>query len=111
MTDYIQRNLAQTATLWNSPTRDVFGNLTAWTKVSIKVRWEDRTDLFIDSSGNEVRARARVYLDRDVALGDYLFLGTSTGADPLVVDDAYQVRDFKKIPNLAGDMFERRVFL
>ena len=112
MTDYIARNLKQTLTLWAKSSIDVFGKVTWATPITVKCRFEERSELFIDASGNEVRARARVYIDTDAALGDYILLGTSTVADPTTLTNtAFEVRDFKKIPNLAGTRFERRVFI
>ena len=79
--------------------------------VILNGRWEQRTDLFIDSAGQEVRSAARVYLDADVAVDGYVFLGESTGTNPLTVSGARQIRDFRKTPNLKANLFERVIFL
>jgi hypothetical protein len=108
---YLERNLKQDLVYWAPGTPDGFGGKTFITPVAILGRWEDRTNLFIDSNGNESRSSSRVYLKQDVVLEGYLFLGTSTASDPLTVAGAKEIRDFRKIPDLAATSFERRVLL
>lgn len=109
---YITRNLRQIVTYWSPGVPDGFGGITFGAPIQIKGRWEDRTDLFIDPQGKEVRSAARVYVVQDVALRGYLFLGTSTAADPTVESvGALEIRDFRRTPNLLATEFERRVLL
>ena len=107
----LTRNLKQTITLWSFNGLDNTGDPAFASTVQISGRWEDRTEKFVNARGEETRSRSRVYLDQDVNLGDYLFLGTDATADPTGVVAAFAVQDFRKIPNIDGDQFERRVLL
>lgn len=108
---YITRNLKQTITYWGPGTPDGLGGNSYPSPVKIKGRWEDRTTLFTDRSGNEKRSSARVYVNQDVTLNGYLYLGNSTAADPTTVVDARLILDFRKVPNLRATEYERRVLL
>jgi len=108
---FLTRNLLQTATLWTRDSVDSYGDPTFSAPVSILVRWEQKTELFVNVRGEEKRSNSVVFLDRDVAVGDFLLLGTSTAADPTSVQNAQQVQDFRKIPSLDGSKYERRAIL
>ena len=105
------QNLKQDATYWAVSGVDNFGDPSFASPVGIKCKWEDRTELFIDPDGREQRSRSVVYVDTDVVIGGYLFLGTSTGTDPLAVTGAFIVKDFKKVSNFEATVHERRVML
>lgn len=108
---YITRNLRGTVTYWAPGVNDGFGGVTFPTSVEIKSRWEDKAELFIDGSGNEITSVAKVYLVSDVALKGYLYNGETTVADPTMVSDAREIRAFRKIPNLKNTKFERLAML
>ncbi len=108
---FITRNLKQSITFWSSPTPDGFGGNTFAVRKVIKGRWEDKTVLFINEKGIEVRSNAIVYLKEDAALGDWLFLGSSTAVDPTTIDGAREVRNFEKIPTLRAKNFARKAML
>ncbi len=65
----------------------------------------------MDASGREQRSRAVVYVDTDLIIGGYLFEGVSSGTDPLAVDDAFLIKDYRKVGNFENTVFERRVML
>ena len=94
-------------------TIDGFGDYTHDDPVELKGRWEQRSELFIGAAGNELQSEAIVYLDTDVKVGDFLFLGTATSstANPEDEDGARQVLAVKKIAALVGPEFQRKVFL
>lgn len=77
--------------------------------VAIKVRWEERSELFTNSTGEKEVAHDVVYLGVDIKTGDFLFLGTSVVAAPIAA--ARLVKDFRKVPELNGQNFERRALL
>lgn len=108
---FLTRHLKQIATLWTVSNIDSFGDPSFNSPVEINVRWEDRTELFINMDGAEERSQAVVFLSIDVTPGDFLMLGSSTEADPLSIRTAYMVKSFRKIPGLGGDKFERRAIL
>jgi len=108
----ITRFLVQDATLWSGQTPDGFGGCTPGSPVHIKVRWEDKAVRYAGRiDGNEEVSRAVVFLDRDVQVGDYLFLGLSTDADPTALEGAFQVRKFDKVPDLRSVSTVRRAIL
>ncbi len=109
---YITRNLLQNVTYWSRGAPDGFGGFAFSSPVTIKGRWEQRTDLFKDPQGNEQRSSARVYVDTDVELGGYIFLGISAATNPTAeAVGAREILDFRKTPNLRATQHERRVLL
>ena len=108
---YITRNLKATITYWPPGAPDGFGGFSFGASSEVKARWEDRTENFVDDEGQENISRARVYVDTDLSVHGYLFNGISGSTDPRAVSGAFEVKDFRKIPNLAYTEFERRVLL
>ena len=104
------RDLRQDVTHWTT-TPDGFGGFTFGVPTALKGRWEDKATLFRDTKGEEVTSESVVYLDTDVVVGDYLFLGVSAAADPTTVAGARQIRQFFKTPDLRVLDHERKAFL
>lgn len=77
--------------------------------VALKVRWEERNELFTNSAGEKEVSSAVVYLGVDVTPGDFLFFGTSVIATPIAA--ANLVKDFRKVPELNSRNSERRALL
>lgn len=107
----VTRHLHQDATYWALNAIDGSFDPSFSSPSALKVRWENRTMKFIDVKGAERDSRAIVYLSTDVALGDYLFEGTSAAADPTTVDGAFEVRDFRTVPSVGNTETERRAIL
>jgi len=109
--------LKQTAVYWGNPQNDGAGGRTFDSPVEIDVRWEDRHELFIDGSGQEVRSNAVVFVAQDVVMGAYLYLGklsdlsSGEAVDPLTIDNAHEVRGFGKIPDIKAERFLRKAWL
>lgn len=112
---WITQNLVQTLVYWANPVPDGYGGYVYDLPVEILGRWEDTSELFIDKTGHEVRSRAKVFLTQDVEEGGYLFLGEitdlSSSLDPQDMEKAYEIRAFKKVPNLDATDFERKCWL
>jgi len=108
---FIDRLFSQTITYWGSPSTSGWGGKTFDTPITLSGRWEDKQELFIDPMGNEVRSLAVVYVDQDVDLGGYLYLGTSTESDPETVSEAREIRSFAKVPSIDGETYLRKVWL
>lgn len=106
---WITAKLHQKATYWAPSGNDGFGNATFSAPSTINCRWEERTDLFIDAAGKEARSHARVYVDTDVEINGYLYLGISSSTAPEAA--AHLIKDFRKIPDLNAINYERRVML
>lgn len=107
----------QKAVLWAVSGATADGGRTFSDAAEIDVRWEDRSELFIDENGQERQSSAVVWTGQDVTRGSYLYLGTlaslssSEEADPQVVAEAHEVRQTAKVPNRRSDAYERRVWL
>ena len=104
-------NLQESITYWAPSGVDNFGDPSFATPTPIKAKWDDRTELFIDETGRETRSRSVVYVDTDLLIGGYLFRGASSVADPLSVDNAFMIKDFKKISDFEVATHERRAML
>ena len=107
--------LNQTCVYWENLGPDGYGGSTWEDPVELDCRWEEVTERFIDANGEERRSQAKVFLGQDVNEGDYLYLGDLddlTSADsPGNTKGAFQVRSFKKVPDLSGTEFERKAWL
>ena len=108
---FINELLKQTVTYWAPSSMSGWGGETFASPVAIDGRWEDKQELFIDSKGQEVRSNAVVYVDQDVDLGGFLYLGTSTASDPTTVDGAREIRAFQKSPNIKATEFIHKAWL
>lgn len=117
MVSFITKNYNQTAVYWANRVEIGDGTFTLDNGKEISVRWQDRQELFLDFLGNERQSQAIVYVDIDIKEGEYLFLGDlddssldSDGSNFLDVD-SFEVKAFRKTPNISGTQFERKVFL
>ena len=109
MSNFITRNLRQVATLWTSSGLDGYGNPTWAAPVAIKVRWEERIERTLDSSGNEILSKAYVYMAQKYDVGSYLYLGTSVAAAPPT--GSFEVVNFQSIPNIRNSYSEHKATL
>jgi len=101
----------QDATYWASPVPNGFGGHTFAAPVQIKVRWEDKTEEFLTALGEPVFSQSVLYIDQDIDIGGYMFLGTSLTADPTTVEGAFPVKRFAKTPSLRNAEYERKAWL
>ncbi len=101
----------QTATYWSTPVSDGFGGYDFTSPVPLQVRWEEKQEEFTDPEGKLNISRAVVYVPSDVTVGGYLFLGSSTDANPSTEHEAYMIKQFAKTPDLRNLFNERRAFL
>lgn len=105
-------SLNQIATYWApTSTKDRYGQLVLSAPVRIKVRWEDRSELFIDPDGNEARSVARIYCDRNLQEGGWLYLGSSNISTPGSVSGAKVIRQVRRSPSISNDEFVYRAVL
>ena len=118
MESFISRLCVQTAVYWGTPAEDGYGGKTFADPVEISCRWEDTLNVISDSQGNEVVAKAGIYVTQDVDEEGYLYLGTlddldsGEEADPTTVDGAHIIKKFEKIPaHRRANDFLRKVYL
>lgn len=109
--DFLSFGLTQTCTLWVVTGVDGYNRPSFAAPVQIPCRWEDRTEKIQIDVGVEVLSHTRVFLGQDVALGDYLSLGTKSSVDPHDESATYRVQQFRKTPSLDGLSFERKAYL
>lgn len=101
----------QTITYWAYSGIDSTGEPSFAAPTSLTGRWEGRQDLFVNAAGEEQRSAAMVFLGQDVKEGDWLYLGTSATTNPKNVSGAFEVKGFRKIPDLTASDFERIAYL
>jgi len=101
----------QTATYWALSGNDGYGGRTFSTPATVSVFWQDVNQKYMDESGEEKVSTSKVFLEQDVTVGSYLYLGTSTETSPYDVDGAYEIKSFSKIPSLDASEFERKALL
>ena len=125
----LTKHCKQTCVYWGSPLADGEGGFTFATPVELACRWEGKVQIVKDddAKGGEIESVAVVYVLQDVDEEGYLYLGTlndlealedssenSSGGwfNPMVVDGAYKIKQFEKIPALGSTtQFVRRAFL
>lgn len=102
----------QTATYWAPATPNEYNEQTFGSPVSLNVRWEEKTELFISRDiGKEQKSHSVVYTKTDVLENGFLYLGTSVSATPRAVDKAFLIRRFDKISSLNGNRYTRKIWL
>ena len=110
-------NLRQTAVYWGNPANDGHGGRTFDEPTEINVRWEEKSEIFVDAFGREVRSNVVVHISFDADLGGYLYLGalddlsSDEEGDPLIVSLAYEIRSTSKVPDIKAQRFCRKVWL
>ncbi len=103
--------LNQTATYWAKDGEDDFGNTSFSSPQTIECRWEDNSEMFRDDNGNEVMSNAVVYVNKDLELEGYLYLGDNDANDPTTLDNAREIRKFEKMPSVDGSEYQRKAWL
>lgn len=97
------RHLNQTLTYWAPSavaTTDLYGKPTFSAPVQLSCRWEDRTEQLKDKKGEEFISKSRIFLNDDVDLDGYVFLGTSVSITPSLLTGAYEIQQKGRQPDL-----------
>ncbi len=115
---HIDKDFNQTILYWAPSTLDGYGGKTYVALVSLTGKWEDRQQLFTDSNGEQNQSTAVIFLPQDVVKGGWLYLGAESSiassddsTKPEEVEGAREIRGFNKIPDVEGELFERKAFL
>jgi hypothetical protein len=116
------RFCVETAIYWGTPTEDGYGGLTFADPVEIPCRWENKNE--IDFGWKErheilIQTKASVLVTQDLDLFGYLKLGSLNDFDsdedisnPLLIENAFQIYRFDKIPMVRkSDEFVRTAWL
>jgi len=113
----LRKNCNQTAVYWAAPVKDGYGGFTYGDPVEISVRWQDKTEIIMDSKGVEMISKAEVFTIQDVAeqgilyLGDLDDLDSTQEDDPATITGAHSIKRFEKSPTANGREFVRKVWL
>lgn len=95
--------MRQILTYWEPITgTDLYGKPSMSAPVTRKCRWEDKTQQIQSKRGEEIVSKSRVYMLEDCHIDGYLFLGTSSNADPTKVEGAMEVQAVANTPSLSS---------
>lgn len=115
---YIKRISNQIAVYWSRPTPREDGSNAYAAPVEIKCFWKDGTQYIPDRDMRDVSVKALIYVSQDLDEMGMLYLGTLSSlttaqkADPRLVNRAYEITRFEKIPSLyKKNEFNRRVII
>jgi hypothetical protein len=86
------RNMRESITYWPPAGNDGFGGITFGAPETIKVRWQDKADLFRDPSGKEQVSASVVYCAVPLEIQGWLFRGASVASDPRTVPGASEIK-------------------
>ena len=118
ITSFISKVCVQTAVYWGSPVNDGYGGYTYATPVEIKVRWDDKQELFQNKHGVAVMSNAELLVQQDLHPEGYLYLGSLSGlsmqqkVNPLLVPAAFPIQKIEKSPMIKSTtVFVRKVTL
>lgn len=96
-------------TYWKKGALDRYGNPTWDGPYTVKTRWEEISEIFVTNDGKTDSSRARVYLDADLDIGDYIIRGKNTDSTPPNL--AEEIKQFQEVRNVKGDKRERKLIL
>jgi len=103
------------ATYWPPSSISAMGDKVVGSPVATKVRWEDCNQMMIGPKGEQIISKARVFTLIDMAINGYLALGDYTddpnATDPALLDTAFLVFSFVKVPSISGNEYERQALL
>lgn len=101
MVSIATRGLKQIATWWSTSPNGTGGDLFA-VPVLVACRWEDRQEKYTGQvDRREHVSKAIVFVDRSVAVGDYLCLGDQTATpDPTSLVGADKIQRQQQFPDL-----------
>lgn len=101
----------QTLTYWSPGVPDGFGGHAWGSPVTLKCRWQDRSDREIDDQGVEFITRAVIYQTQALALHGMVYKGTSTATDPMELDSAWTIRSVRQSENPSGGIVVHKILL
>ena len=94
------RNLRQDITYWAPAGQSEFGGIDWSDPVILKGRWEEMAEEIQDKNGNQIVSKARVFLGEGVLINGYLAKGEYFDEDPTTLDDAFEIKQLAKTPDL-----------
>lgn len=112
MPDQFIDNMNQEATYWPPGQSDGQGGIELLAPILINCRWQWDSVLYRDAERREQTSNAVVYADRPLEIKGWLVLGDYTAsADPQEVDDAFEIMQIYRTPNLDNTLTLEKVML
>jgi hypothetical protein len=102
--DFITNVCVQTAVYWGNPTPGGSGKMTYDPPVEIRCRWQDTKKVVTDNNGVQVICSAELLVTKDLDEQGWVYLGSldeitdAQETDPMLLNGAYQIKQFDKIP-------------
>jgi hypothetical protein len=103
-------NMNETLTYWPQSGNDASGGSTFDAPIEIAGRWQNRQVLFRDLQAKERVSEAVIYCDRELAVGDWIYRGSSAEADPRVAG-AKEIRSKQDSPSLGNEEILHKVLI
>lgn len=107
--------LKQTCVYWAPGDLDAYGKATFSDPVQLSCRWEKLVKEIISPDGTQTRPEIHVMLGEDVLEGGILMFGTLEDViedvPPIQNKEAFEIYQFKKIPNIRATKFFRQAIL
>lgn len=97
------------ATAWKRDGVDPIGNPLWDGPIVTDCRWEDVQRVFTTADGRQERSRSVIYHDKSLGEGWKIKRGEHTETTP--PDDAYEIRNYREMPDLFGERVEKRSIL
>lgn len=106
------RHLREDVTHWPISGSDGYGGFTFNSPVKLKGRWEEKAVLFLSANNEEQVSEAVVFVDTEVAAGDYLGRGDLTAtSDPTTIADTRRIRQYQRTTDLRNLRSIRKAYL
>lgn len=107
---WIDRFLKQTSTYWTT-TPSGRGDYAYGTPSSVISRWEDRRVVVRDGTGEHLRTETGVILNFKPGANSYLYLGSTSTANPTTLLNARKVERTESIPDIRAGVTLYRAIL
>lgn len=113
----ITKYLKDTAVYWEYTGMDGFSKPSFAAGTELKVRWEDRQEIFVSQYGSELVSRAIIHVPQTIPTESFFYFGTlsdltdSQKADPRLVPTAFAVKAYRRLTDLKSHNTLRKVYL
>lgn len=105
----IRNRLIHETTVWKQSALNGEGNRSFSRPTHFKARWEPRDEIFMDTSGKELRSSTQIFAEIKVDVGDLVYQGYSSSLTP--VKEAREVKFSKDNHSLSGKQTIYKYFL
>lgn len=105
---YLKTKCKQTAVYWPAPEPDEYGKNVYGTPYEIPCLWSGSKTLIKNDNGQEVVSKAKVHVINDLDDQGMIWKGKlddlteDEKANPILVKDAFEIKEFIKIPSFRG---------